>query len=1628
MKSPGLPFHTVSLTILGLLFSLIEIAAASYFDGKKAYSLFWNRDPLLNANETFHINLDFVNLYDKECNVENQGNLALVAPLHSSNKSQVSWLIPVEVSLAGIPIKTNSTERILLEYRFVKYIYTTAYEFAIYYNMNTSKSEIEYKELSVEYPSYKTVNLSDPDLHSNTLKLYLSKDSNLHFEVCHENSSGLTKIFFKVGYFNRTSPSSFRKAMLFEFQTPQNNDHIKNNFTNLQLVPLGYFGVSSRQFLVYQTNTPDLYIINSYYGVEKNSNLVVEKLTMPFNINRIIYVEGQFILLEQTIITRDVLGNTTSVPMNYYVIQNFANKLAVESLLNFKNLTRGRFMISHSSSDRNFIMLDFLMPDLDGAVDETIVSTLYFSKQDQTFGIFIEEFTVNRNTNQTYAPDSYFRISTETHTIEFFKRMNGTKPEDHYSMYIVHKKTGSDLGERVIESKSNIWQIFYLRAENLIFIKFETSSTANPDPFNNTLVMVVQDPYIIYHMLNYVNTSKTQQNQGLPAADNKRMLQLTNKSTKVELKITCASTRKSTGIDMERSTKTTIPFNLVENDGDYFEAIRDPTKYTDEAVLEALRNLTKPINIEGNFANGVDISLDTSQFSFGSFIEFNMTSRKETNTVYSPNIRKETFKLKLPTLHLSMPVFYEVRESKKMIRSLIVDIQGRTSYYKLEGDRFVFEKEAIDSRNITDIEMINGTDSLINISSNVFALNVEKLKEKPLPGIGSFCINVANTRIPDSNEFLLCMTEKGFQGQFTHEMFSAMQTKINIREEDVTELLKKESLFRMIYSRKLPSLVFVLSVTNSRQTSKTYTLNIFELVRTMGLKLQKTASCVLEEISMQFKDGEDELLFTEMMDDYIIMATKKNLIFTYHVRMGYKEGSKYNVTFMRKFNISEFFKPYKYEDKTYSFNIKIDNYETIHMYDTSSSSSSSERQQINRLAFLIEIETICADTPNRITYNAITFNHHLSNYDAFDTIFRGDNCARLFFGPAFVSEGEKQEKVLNFVCVPGPIGQKLIQDKEYEATVMILQFFENKLHFNEDTQIDSILDFKSEKKSITPVPTLRTFNISFYKSSFIMNVLAGMHSADHKKFDMIRPSKEIKLHFSEPFQPFRENKNQQQRVEYITENRSLTFFGLLRKKEKTIIRRNITDFFEGHVFGTEVQCESYIECRDKVINGTGQELFSGKVENFSEFKNMSKFKFGYINLTNGTDYSYLVGGQQLITSYESEKQVVEMGRFARNCSEIKTYERFMITFCLHRMKQNYFRIFDLDKNLDWYDIKIKFPSGRLLNSREVELHIKENYMMLYTYNVFFKRYLTIFMFKLTNSINFENSMRSKFFHNPLFNKLGILYFGENPMNDESINFKIYRDDSEILRKPTDITLAKSIDRIYIWALRRLSSSSFDLRIEGMKLTPIYNSSTDKFSYKVEVVSDDTKLLLKFKLQDEKAYSYLLDKAKIILINVEDKDFYDIILHMPYSQDYMLRFNSTSVENDKIKRLNISTEVQVLTISNPFYGIRTSKDVRPVFFNSTYFVPGNYFPFNSTLRCYYIDKVTKKKAKLLKSEYLFDFVKNTRFDTVMEENELNTIYTYALLRFPDYLETMYTQDMIIVDGDYFTNTTTFGSLR
>ena len=47
-------------------------------------------------------------------------------------------------------------------------------------------------------------------------------------------------------------------------------------------------------------------------------------------------------------------------------------------------------------------------------------------------------------------------------------------------------------------------------------------------------------------------------------------------------------------------------------------------------------------------------------------------------------------------------------------------------------------------------------------------------------------------------------------------------------------------------------------------------------------------------------------------------------------------------------------------------------------------------------------------------------------------------------------------------------------------------------------------------------------------------------------------------------------------------------FGMLRSKHRTMISEPVRNYFQGNIFQSRVDCESFLECKDEVIKSQGQ--------------------------------------------------------------------------------------------------------------------------------------------------------------------------------------------------------------------------------------------------------------------------------------------------------------------------------------------------------------------------------------------------------------------------------------------------------
>ena len=122
------------------------------------------------------------------------------------------------------------------------------------------------------------------------------------------------------------------------------------------------------------------------------------------------------------------------------------------------------------------------------------------------------------------------------------------------------------------------------------------------------------------------------------------------------------------------------------------------------------------------------------------------------------------------------------------------------------------------------------------------------------------------------------------------------------------------------------------------------------------------------------------------------------------------ETNKINVVFIRRYNISEHFKPYRIEpaqdrqEGRARFEVKILKYETISMLDAESSHQRQELSSIKRI--VMQIEVIRLDSVPMSIQNVVIFDHLSSNFDAYIPVFKSNQCRQIFMGPAFFSEGD----------------------------------------------------------------------------------------------------------------------------------------------------------------------------------------------------------------------------------------------------------------------------------------------------------------------------------------------------------------------------------------------------------------------------------------------------------------------------------------------------------------------------------------------------------------------------------------------------------------------------------------------
>ena len=130
-------------------------------------------------------------------------------------------------------------------------------------------------------------------------------------------------------------------------------------------------------------------------------------------------------------------------------------------------------------------------------------------------------------------------------------------------------------------------------------------------------------------------------------------------------------------------------------------------------------------------------------------------------------------------------------------------------------------------------------------------------------------------------------------------------------------------------------------------------------------------------------------------------------------------------------------------------------------------------------------------------------------------------------------------------------------------------------------------------------------------------------------------------------------------------------------------------------------------------------------------------------------------------------------------------------------------------SFDWFDVRFGLPSTRTLSIDDILISARDNYIAVFTYNIFFKRYLTAILFRLVdldpsiinNSSNNSALEPQRLYFNPIAPQLGIYLISESPMNDDHTNF---------------ISIKNELgqEEVYLASMKRFNLSTYLLHLVG----------------------------------------------------------------------------------------------------------------------------------------------------------------------------------------------------------------------
>lgn len=1644
IRQPILASLISAATTFSLL--LMDSVRASHFAKDANLHLFFqynDNSSFYSNNETFFIPFEQMNLSHTDCKVitKNASERFELHPFNATKNPQHLFTGLVQLNVSDtisidqqMRFKDNETTY-LLDYKIDEADEKSCVlEQALVHNTNLKIWE-GHTSLSQRWHCFNPFNISIPSTtvtYKGVILKYLqSIESKVFFDITLSHSGNTIKLEFRSGplkadpltkfswnftdkHTDKSKPFSLeqlwppskvpdtqeiRSLLLLEFSDTKVTDSNKKDiFNSYKLLSVGSFNFQFKQFIVYQVNTSTVYVVTSFNTGSKSSNITFFTQTMPFNFSKIEYVSNEFILFEEPIMVTDVLNKSIPTNMNYFIRLALGQRLDSSMFKNFRNLTKGKFQFSYSSTDRYLRILDFQLPDLDGIFDESLISSFYYSKSDIDFLQFLEESPTVSSTRK-YEPSSYRRMLSPTHVIEIYNEYNNTNNKKTY-LGVHSRTTGAYLGEIVLPPNRPLLSAKYVENENMFILSFDDRYTTDALP---SLYFYSFTMPSIYFKTEFVLTK-------MPEKPDK------NANGTTSLKVVC---------DVVGSNKPeevfSVHFNMHDKYNNYF--ISTSTNFDpSDAVAQGLKPKPSLDQSSNCYPDGLKINIDVSKQVPGSFVEEQYNNEPLAKFFSNPNLRHELYEIEVDTLDINMPIFFETKKGTKTIKTMVMDFYSKTLYYKYRNGKFHDHKMAIDSRKVSKVDMIGEGDAIFNVSQNIFSLDIEDLTEKPLTGIGSFCQSVAYLRPPNLPDIVLCLSGAGLEAHYMQERFAAQQTNIAIKYSGFEAFAKEYPPKKLFYSREFPNYLLIMA-TNKSDTGnpRNYVLGIFSIFAVNDIFVSYESMMVMKDLNAELQAKNNSVLRTsDIHEGSIILATSGGVFFVY--RMIEREGQSEALTieFQRRFDLADHFLPYHLPympaaEKT-QLSLKVVKFDKIWMYRERREGESYQTEQVyeRRMLFLLEINKTRTDGKPQETHRIIViFDHRKSSYEAFTTIVSGVDCENLHMGPAFLLEGEKQRRTITLICQQADT-KKPANGMKVKLKVAILEAFENLLSFGHHKDLDSYAKVEFKGKVKNPA----TYPITFYKSKHLLDLKNLTSTKEANSLQMLQVKAEYKFCFLETYKEFGQHENLDENMTKISlKAGDAQFSDVFGRDQKFRKKEKIKGYFEGHVFNTSVECESPMECRDMIINVTSQLVYSGELGNFSEYQTSEDaYHLDHMWLNKSYDpnfeLAYLMIRDSFIFSMAGQKRDISVRGLGQNCSEFTSYEKMLVALCLYENKLNFFRVFDIDGDMTYSDIVISFTNNRVIHPKSVDIKMQEDYIGVFTQNSFFRRYLTGLIFKVVKNINFTatSSHGSQFFCNPLQKNIGIWFLAESPMNDENVELMVYKTPN----KP---------DRVYLWSLRRKTASLLSIRSIGYSLEETTSLDGKSKSIKPTRVCDEKLLTMFFKFSIDLGGSYLLDHGSIMPLHSFTEEYFDVILTLPFSHDYLVRFKRAALEKKtEDNNLNFAEDAKFLSISNPFFGIKESQPMRPEFGQNLYLVPGNFIPDRSIVRMYYIDSEIKDKAVSLTENKFFDFKSNTtkvggKDSVSLYEGNMPTVYTFGLLNFSTFMTSVNMQHQL-QQIDYF----------